>query len=82
MSPRSLRAEAILQRAERASLLGRQVLCPAKPDMFLITCTNGTRDRWDTVEKLLALAVQVRTCGRMTGRVCCRPRARPGARGG
>jgi hypothetical protein len=60
MSPRSLRPESVFTRAESASLLGRQVFCPGKTDFFLITCLNGTRDRWNSVEKLLGLAVQVR----------------------
>jgi hypothetical protein len=55
-----LRPEEILGRAARLDLLGRSVPTPSKQDMLLMTCLNGARDRWNLVEMLLGLAVQVR----------------------
>jgi hypothetical protein len=60
VSRRSLRPEDVFARAERVELLGREVACPSKTDVFLISCLNGTRDRWNSVERLLGLGVQVR----------------------
>ncbi len=59
----SLQADALFSRAERLQLLGREVPIPCPTDRLLITCLNGSRDRWDTVEGLLGLAVQVREAG-------------------
>ncbi len=59
ISPRALRPETVFARAESLELLGRPVLCPSRSDMVLITCLEGSRDRWDTVEKLLGLGVQI-----------------------
>jgi hypothetical protein len=58
-SGRSLRAEGLFTRAGSLDLLGREIVSPSTVDCLLITCLNGTKDRWDSVEGLLALAVQV-----------------------
>ena len=56
----SLRAGAVFSGADSLRLLSREVTTPSRVDMLLITCLNGTRDRWDSVEGLLGLALQVR----------------------
>ena len=55
-----LRAESLIGRGERLDLLGRQVLTPCPVDAFLITCLNGAKDHWESVEGLLCAAVQIR----------------------
>jgi hypothetical protein len=57
----SLRPESLFARAVRMDLLGREVLTPHSVDLLLITCLNGARDRWNAVERMLGLAVQVRS---------------------
>ena len=54
-----LSGEELLARAERLTLLGREVLTPSATDMILLTCLHGARHRWDSIELLLGLAVQV-----------------------
>jgi hypothetical protein len=56
----ALQAESLLSRADHLQLLEREVLAPCAIDRLLITCLNGARDRWDSVEGLLGLAVQMR----------------------
>ncbi len=63
ISSRSLRPESVFARAEQVQLLGTAVPCPSRHDRFLITCLEYGRDRWDTVEKLLSLGVQIRQVG-------------------
>ena len=59
VSPRGLTSDLVLARAEAVDLLGRQVTCPGKTDVFLMTCLEGSRDRWGKVARLLDLAVQI-----------------------
>ena len=56
----ALPAEVLLPRAQARSLLGRTVPGPSDADTLLMTCLHGTHHRWNTVEGLLAVAVQVR----------------------
>jgi hypothetical protein len=58
-SGRSLRPESLFARAGHLSLLGRDVVSVSAVDCLVMTCVNGTKDRWDKVEGLLGLAVQV-----------------------
>lgn len=59
-SGRSLESGSLLSNADSMELLGRKVLYPSAVDLLLITCINGTKDRWESVEALLGLARQVR----------------------
>jgi hypothetical protein len=59
VSPRGLTPDAVFARAGRVTLLGQEVVCPGKSDVFLITCLEGTRDLWSSVARLLDLAVQI-----------------------
>jgi hypothetical protein len=59
-SATSLRPESLFARAVRMHLLDREALTPHPVDLLLITCLNGARDRWNAVERMLGLAVQVR----------------------
>lgn len=54
----------VLSRAATVELLGRPVTCPGRLDVFLITCMEGTRDRWDSVGRLLDLGVQIQSMPR------------------
>ncbi len=56
----SLRPESLFSRAVSMHLLDREVLTPHPVDLMLITCLNGARDRWNALERMLGLAVQVR----------------------
>jgi hypothetical protein len=56
-----LPAERLLARAQVVDLLGRQVLAPSPMDAFLIDCIHGTKHGWDTVERLLGLALRVQS---------------------
>ena len=56
----SLRPESLFARAVSMRLLDREVLTPHPVDLMLITCLNGARDRWNAVERMLGLALQVR----------------------
>ena len=56
----ALPAEVLLPRAQARTLLGRTVPGPSDADTLLMTCLHGTHHRWNTVEGLLAVAVQVR----------------------
>ena len=58
-SPRSLTAKPVLARGENVELLGRQVRCPGKSDVLVMTCMEGARDKWGSLSRLLDLAVQV-----------------------
>jgi Uncharacterised nucleotidyltransferase len=60
LSARSLRSDALFERAGSLDLLGREILTPSPVDLLLINCLNGARDRWDSVERMLGLAVQAR----------------------
>ena len=53
-------AESLLERAQTVQLLGRDILGPTPIDLLLMTWVAGTRDGWNRVQGLLALAVQVR----------------------
>ena len=55
----SLPAERLLDRAGSTSLLGREVASPSAIDTLIISCVNGTKDRWNSIEGLLGLGVQV-----------------------
>lgn len=59
LSPHSLSSGMLLARACEAEILGRRLLRPGETDMLLMTCLDGTRDRWDNLEKLLGVAVQM-----------------------
>ncbi len=59
VSRRGLAFEPVLARAGTVDLLGRLVSCPGKQDVLLMTCLEGTRDLWNTVARLLDLAVQI-----------------------
>jgi len=59
-SAETLRAEDLMARAVPQTLLGRSVPGPTAQDMLLMMCMHGTRHQWDSVEMLLAVAVQVR----------------------
>jgi hypothetical protein len=59
VSPQGLSFEPLFARVETVDLLGQQVACPSKSDVFLITCLEGTRDLWSSVARILDLAVQV-----------------------
>lgn len=39
-------------------LLGREVRTPSRVDALLLTCLNGTKDHWASVEGLLCTALQ------------------------
>jgi hypothetical protein len=56
---RSLRGEELLKNASTGHLLGREVLAPSSEDAVLIDCVHGAKHEWDTVERLLGLAVRV-----------------------
>jgi hypothetical protein len=55
-----LTAADLLTRAVPLRLLGREVRTPPAIDMILITSIEGVSDRWNTVERILALGLQVR----------------------
>jgi hypothetical protein len=57
---RSLEFEPVLSRSAEVEVLGRPLVCPSGTDMILMTCLAGTRDRWNTVGRLLDLAVEIR----------------------
>ena len=54
----SFLAEALLRRAGSMQLLGREVATPSSVDALLLTCLNGTKDHWASVEGLLCTALQ------------------------
>lgn len=56
---RSLHGEDLLARAAPGSLLGREILAPSPIDGLLIDCVHGTKHEWDTVERMLGMAVRV-----------------------
>ncbi|MBN1321654.1 MAG: nucleotidyltransferase family protein [Thermoleophilia bacterium] len=58
-SGRSLDAGHLFSRGSKLSLLGREVATPHSVDLLIMSCLHGTRHRWDRVEELLGLAVQV-----------------------
>lgn len=58
-SGRSLRPEAVFGRAGKLRLLEREVTTPCSADCLVMSCINGAKDRWNTVEALLGLATQV-----------------------
>ncbi|OFW61192.1 MAG: hypothetical protein A2133_10820 [Actinobacteria bacterium RBG_16_64_13] len=60
-SARSLRPESLFARAGHLSLLGQEVPTPSGTDCLLMTCLNGARDRWNDIEEMLGLAVQIRS---------------------
>jgi len=56
----ALPSELFLARAQSTALLGHRILGPTPADLLLMTCLHGARHRWDSVESLLALGVQIR----------------------
>ncbi len=58
-SPGSLPADRLLDRSGSTCLLGRPVVSPSTIDTLIIACVNGTKDRWNSIEGLLGLGVQV-----------------------
>jgi hypothetical protein len=74
-SATSLRPESLFARAVRMHLLDREALTPHPVDLLLITCLNGARDRWNAVERMLGLAVQVRDTDPGDWATCDRRRA-------
>jgi len=59
ISARSLSPGSMFSGAGDLELLGKTVMFPSKTDQLLITCMEGTRDRWNKVEKLLGLGVLI-----------------------
>ena len=59
MGAEVLTAERLLEHSVSYDLLGRSVRGPCAEDLLLTTCLHGSRHRWDTVDSLLALGVQV-----------------------
>ena len=57
---RGLPAQHFLARSVPRILLQRPILGPSAADLALLTCINGSRDRWNKIESLLALGVQIR----------------------
>ena len=57
---RSLSAESVLEGAGRLTLLGHEVRTPSRVDALLVSCLNGAKDQWASVEGLLCVAAQVR----------------------
>jgi len=57
---RSLEPGHLLSRGSTLALLGRHVPTPCTADLLIMSCLHGTRHRWDRVEELLGVAVQVR----------------------
>jgi hypothetical protein len=57
---RAITAEKLMARAGTMPLLGREVRTPSDVDAMLLTCLNGTKDRWARVEALLCAGVQIR----------------------
>jgi hypothetical protein len=57
---RGLAGADLIARAGTLGVMGRDVLTPSPTDALLVHCVQGTRDRWNSVETLLALACQVR----------------------
>ena len=55
----ALQAEDLIARAVPRSLLGREVGAPSPVDALLIGCLHGARHRWESVELLLSVAMQV-----------------------
>jgi hypothetical protein len=58
---RSLKGEELLKNASTTRLLGREILAPSSEDAALIDCVHGAKHEWDTIERLLGLAVRVVT---------------------
>jgi hypothetical protein len=56
----ALTGERLLDQATQSTLLGRPVRALSSADMLLLTCLHGTRHRWDSIEALLSLALQMR----------------------
>ncbi|MEI6727130.1 MAG: nucleotidyltransferase family protein [Actinomycetes bacterium] len=56
----TLETEELLARAVPQTLMGRSVPSAAARDLLLMTCLNGMRHGWGSVEMLLAVGVQVR----------------------
>jgi hypothetical protein len=59
-SRRFLEPDRLVARGSRLLLLGREVVTPCAADLLIMSCLHGTRHRWDRVEELLGVAVQVR----------------------
>jgi hypothetical protein len=59
VSPGGLVFEPVFARASIVELLGQQLTCPGKSDVFLMTCLEGARDLWNSVARILDLAVQI-----------------------
>jgi hypothetical protein len=56
----ALSGETLVAHAVPVEILGRPVLTTSPADTFLLTCLHGTRHRWDSIELLLGLVVQIR----------------------
>lgn len=59
ISSRSLNTDLVFSRQVNFELLNKRVGCPSDADQFLMMCLEWTRDRWDGIEKMLALGVQI-----------------------
>ena len=57
---RAISGNGLLARAVPLRLLCREVLAPSPLDSLLIDCVHGSKHWWDSVEKLLGVAIQVR----------------------
>ena len=57
---RGLAGADLIARAGTLGVMGRDVLTPSSTDALLVHCVQGTRDRWNSAEALLALACEVR----------------------
>jgi hypothetical protein len=59
MSARSLKPETLFERATTLNLLGQDVPTLSPADFILVNCLNGARDRWNSVERILGLAMEI-----------------------
>jgi hypothetical protein len=57
----ALTGATLAARAEALSLLGHTIPMSSTSDMLVLSCLHGGRHRWDRIELLLGLAVQVRS---------------------
>jgi hypothetical protein len=52
-------ADGFLARAEPHALLGREILAPTPADLLTMICLHGAPHRWDSVESVLGMGLQV-----------------------
>ena len=60
LARRPVAAESLLARSRPERLMGKEIVGLSPGDLLMLSCLHGNKDRWNSIEALLGLALQIR----------------------